>query len=97
MKGGGGTEGNICNDMGIVVTAFLEEQNDKAFILSHTQFAGWETMLEIVSPPPPHHCKSDRIQALAENTWWGRGDRKGPNIRLYPCQKQQDPEFSATA
>lgn len=28
MKGGGGTEGNICNDMGIVVTAFLEEQND---------------------------------------------------------------------
>ena len=28
MKGGGGKEGNICNDMGIVVTAFLEEQND---------------------------------------------------------------------
>lgn len=28
MKGGGGTEGNACSDMGTVVTAFLEEQDD---------------------------------------------------------------------
>lgn len=28
MKGGGGTEGSACSDMGTVVTAFLEEQDD---------------------------------------------------------------------
>lgn len=58
-EGRGGTEGNVCSDMGTVVTAFLEEQDDTGIhSLGHTQFCGLGNGVGDRKPHRrPPHCK----------------------------------------
>lgn len=70
MKGGGGTEGNVCSDMGTVVTAFLEEQDNTGIhSRPHTVCGLGNDVGDRKPTDAPPHCKSDKIQALEENAW----------------------------